>query len=130
MVVLEAAAVLAGPSFAASRSQHDVAARAAGERGATVVSYRCHSNSFFLLFERPLPVVGHRGELSTNAEPPPELFWTGKEFFARWGSGERFVVLVNDRYWEEFRGAADPKPRILHRAPRGEILVANYPEGP
>ncbi len=129
MILLQVAAVIALPSFAEARSHHSLAERAAEEAGATVVSYRCHSNSFFLRFERPLPMVARRGEMATNVEPPPELFWTGREFWVRWGSGERMVVLVNDRYWEEFKTAASPEPRILDRAKRGEYLVANYPAG-
>ncbi len=128
LVALQAAVIVALPFVAERRSWRPLADRAAAEEGAFVLQYRCHANAFFLRFESTLPVVAHRGEMSRNEEPPKDLFWTGKRFWARWESGERVVALVNDRHWEEFRKTAKAPPRVLAQGWQDRRLVANYPE--
>jgi 4-amino-4-deoxy-L-arabinose transferase-like glycosyltransferase len=127
VVALQAAVVLALPHVAEARSWRPLAERAAAEKGALVVTYRCHANAFMLRFERPIPAAGHDGEMATNVAGPPEHFWTGREFWRRWESGERVVALVNDRHWGEFRARSKAPVRLLAEGWQGRRLVANYP---
>jgi 4-amino-4-deoxy-L-arabinose transferase-like glycosyltransferase len=128
-----AAVFLCGSCFLATgdafRTWNRLAVRAAGEAGATVVTYRCHAYSFPLLLERPVPVVAHRGEMGTDGALPPEIFWSGKEFWRRWDSGERIVALVRASDLDDFRKPGRAPPRIL-ASKDYRALVANYPEGP
>jgi len=129
MAGLWCVAVVALPWISDRRSWHPLAALAAREPGALVVTFRCHANAFPLLLERTVPIIApHKGELATDGVLPPEVFWKGKEFWARWESGERVVALVDDSDRDDFLRRSKAPPRILGEG-WGRILVANYPEG-
>jgi len=116
--------VLAFPMFAALRSTHDLAAVAAGERDSTVVAYGYFSGTLPWVLRRPVALVGERGELASDGIRPPEVFWSPAEFWRRWNSAERLVVLTDRRHRERFTRQDGARPLVLGEA--GEyVLMAN-----
>ncbi len=117
------------PLFVDLHSWHGLAERAGLEKEARVVSYKCHANHLPLLLERKVPVVAHLGELATDGVYPADVFWPITDFWLRWDSGERLVVLVSEDDLQDFAKPGRPPPRVLARNYQ-RALVANYGEGP
>ncbi|MGE5276207.1 MAG: glycosyltransferase family 39 protein [Acidobacteriota bacterium] len=103
----------------------DAAQRSASSMpGARIVSYRCYVQTFPWRLRRLVPLADYRGELEDqwlSRERREEIFWTRSRFWARWGSGDRLVVLLRARERADFE-KAQPAARFLEC--RGKYCVA------
>ncbi|MEP7132357.1 MAG: phospholipid carrier-dependent glycosyltransferase [Acidobacteriota bacterium] len=119
------------PRMPLARDIHDLAiqAKAAASTNGRVrvVSYRTYVQGFPWNLQTIVPLVDHTGELESWWLPEArrrEIFWTREDFWSRWRSGERLVVVMRTRDAADF-GTAIPPATVL--AERGKFrLIANW----
>lgn len=104
-------------------------ARAASGAGAsgTIVSYRTYLQGFPWVLKSVVPLADHTGELEERWLPEArkrEIFWSGDDFWRRWKSGERLVVLLRNRDAADFQGVAPPPVTVAVRGKHR--VVANF----
>jgi 4-amino-4-deoxy-L-arabinose transferase-like glycosyltransferase len=97
------ALILALPHVSEDLSGHNLAVIAQRAHAQRVVSYKWYAQIFPWVLETPIVVADYTGELGSDGEHPPELFWSRKEFWRRWASPEHLVVVVRKRNLPEFR---------------------------
>ncbi|MEO8433110.1 MAG: phospholipid carrier-dependent glycosyltransferase [Acidobacteriota bacterium] len=113
---------------------HDLAtaARSASAAGARVVGFRTYLQTFPWELRTPIPVAQFTGELEPSwlsERDRSRIFWSREEFFRRWSSGERWVVLVKSRDADvDFRDVR-PAPRLVAER-RKYRVVANFDAAP
>lgn len=90
------------PTVAATYSDYGLAAAASRVGPDEVVSYRTYSQSLPWVLKKPVPVVDFKGELASDNELSPSLFWEQKDFWNRWNSDERMAVYVHKFRLNEF----------------------------
>jgi hypothetical protein len=77
-----------------------------------------------------VPLADHTGELEDwwlPSDRRKEIFWPREDFWRRWRSGERLVVLLRKRDAEDFRGVEPPASLV---AEGGKYqVVANIEPG-
>src|SRR6185437_2335896 len=88
------AIILAMPRVANDLSAHDLALSAAHADSALVVSYRCYPQEFPWVLRHPIAVADYTDELGSDGVRPASLYWSRDEFWKRWNSGERLVVVI------------------------------------
>ena len=121
--------IFALPSIAKDWSAHDLAVTASRMQPVTVVSYRWFAPSLPWVLERPIVVAGYKGELASDEKLPKDFFWDSAEFWRRWKSDERLVVLVHKRDFRDFRPLWSEKCMLLSQN-RDCLLLSNYrPQG-
>jgi len=117
------------PHTALAKDIRDLAlsAQAASQGTARIVSYETYLQGFPWTLKSVVPLADHTGELEPNWLPEEkrrEIFWTKEDFWRRWGSGERLVVVLRNRDAGQFDGISPP-PRLV--AQRGKHrVVANF----
>ena len=130
--VLYLTLALLWPRTALARDIHDLAlaAKSAAVPGAAIVSYKTYVQTFPWVLKSIVPLADHTGELEDWWLPPDrrkEIFWPREDFWRRWRSGERLVVLLRKRDAEEFRGA-EPAASLVAEGRKYEV-VANFEPG-
>lgn len=119
------AIILAMPHVADDLSAHNLALVAARTPDARVVSYRCYPQEFPWVLRHPIVVADYVDELGSDGIRPPDHYWSREEFWKRWNSGERLVVVVKRRARTEFGGSnADGTPLAANRK---YVVLANFP---
>jgi 4-amino-4-deoxy-L-arabinose transferase-like glycosyltransferase len=115
---------LAMPRVADDLSGYSLA-NAAGRAGAErVVSYRCYPQIFPWELEHPIVVADYIDELGSDGVRPSALYWSHDEFWRRWSSPERLVVVVKRRALPEFQQDGAPVREIA--ANRRYVVLANF----
>ena len=127
--VLYLVLALLWPRTALARDIRDLAlaAKSAAVPGALIVSYKTYVQTFPWVLKSIVPLADHTGELEDWWLPPErrkEIFWPREDFWRRWRSGERLVVLLRKRDAEEFRGA-EPVARPVSEGKKYQV-VANF----
>jgi hypothetical protein len=90
-----------------------------------VVAYKAYPQIFPWVLRSPIVVAAYKGELSSDGVLPPERFWSGEDFWRRWASPERLVVVVRKRNLAEFRKPGQPLPHALGDDQQ-YILLSNF----
>jgi 4-amino-4-deoxy-L-arabinose transferase-like glycosyltransferase len=129
MAGLYLVAIFALPDVARRRSLHDVAVAASRETGAEVVAYDDFEYSLPWTLGRPVAVAAHTAEMGTDDVFPPEIFWSEKEFWERWGSGRRIVAIHRFKEGSKFRAEGRPKARVIvepRKEWNGYGVIANF----
>ena len=124
------ALALVWPRTELARRYHDlaVAAKSAAASGARVVGFRTYLQTFPWELRSAIPIAQFTGELEPEWLPEAErdrIFWSREEFFRRWSSGERLVVLVKTRDAEADLRDVRPAPVVVS-AGRKYSVVANF----
>jgi 4-amino-4-deoxy-L-arabinose transferase-like glycosyltransferase len=118
------------PHMPLARDIHELAlsAEAESRSGGRIVSYQTYVQGFPWTLKRVIPLADHTGELEASWLPDAErkeIFWTKDDFWRRWSSGERLVVLLRNRDGGQFDGVSPPSRLV---AQRGKYrVVANFP---
>ncbi len=120
------------PRTELARRYHDLAlaarSAAASASGARVVGFRTYLQTFPWELKSPIPVAQFTGELEPewlSADERARIFWSREDFFRRWSSGERLVVLVKTRDAVEDLGGVLPRPVVVAET-RKYSVVANF----
>ena len=107
-----------------------ISAKAAAGSGAQVVSYRTYVQGFPWTLQSIVPLVDHTGELESWWLPEArrrEIFWSREDFWTRWRSGQKLVVVLRGRDAGDFTGAV-PAAKLIEE--RGKYrVVANFAGG-
>ncbi|MEP6800543.1 MAG: phospholipid carrier-dependent glycosyltransferase [Acidobacteriota bacterium] len=128
------ALALIWPRMPLARDIHDLALQAkaaAGTSHGRVVSYRTYVQGFPWNLKSIVPLVDHTGELEAWWLPEGrrhEIFWSREEFWNRWRSGERLVVVLRSRDAGDFDTAVPPATLLAERGKHR--VVANWAAGP
>lgn len=111
-----------------------IAARSAAEASsgsesarAKIVSYRTYVQGVPWTLKSTIPVVDYTGELEPQWIPEEqrrEIFWSRDDFWRRWQSGERLVVVMRRRDASDFQGSVPPAFLISERGKNR--VVANF----
>jgi 4-amino-4-deoxy-L-arabinose transferase-like glycosyltransferase len=107
------ALVLALPRLSHDLTSQDIARAAGKVSGARVVGYRVYPQSFALTLGHAIPVVDYEGELASDGVRPPELFWSGDDFFRRWKAGEPMAVVLRRRALNDWTTRDLPPPATV-----------------
>ncbi len=126
------ALALIWPRMPLARDIHDlaIAAKAAAKPGAGVISYRTYVQGFPWTLKSIVPLVDHTGELESWWLPEArrrEIFWSREDFWTRWRSGQRLVVVLRSRDTGDFSGAVPPAKLVEERGKYR--VVANFAGG-
>jgi 4-amino-4-deoxy-L-arabinose transferase-like glycosyltransferase len=123
------ALALAMPRVAGDLTAHKlaVAAMNAGA-GAEIVSYRCYPQEFPWVLRHPIAVADYVDELGSDGVRSPALFWSREEFWRRWNSDARMVVVVTRRTRAEFDTASRAATPLA--ANRQYVVLANFAGSP
>ena len=92
-----------------------------------IVSYRTYLQGFPWTLKTVVPLADHTSELEYWWLPEKErreIFWSRDDFWGRWKSGERLVVLLRNRDAGDFE-KAEPPPRLVLERGKHRV-VANY----
>jgi len=92
-----------------------------------IVTYRTYLQGFPWFLETVVPLADHVGELEYWWLTPArraEIFWSKEDFWKRWSSGERLVVLRRKRDAVDFTGKT-PVPVTISSHGKYEV-VANF----
>lgn len=116
--------VMAVPRLAEHYADYGLASKAQQTPSAYKVCYETFSNSFPWVQKAPVPVAKYAGEFPSIGERLPSLFWNQEQFFKRWNSPERLVVIVRKKSLEHF--ASSPRKPVILAANRRSFLVANF----
>jgi 4-amino-4-deoxy-L-arabinose transferase-like glycosyltransferase len=93
-----------------------------------IVTYRTYLQGFPWFLEAVVPLADHASELEYWWLPPArraEIFWSKEDFWRRWSSGERLVVLRRKHDAPDFAGKA-PAAVIVSAHGKHEV-VTNFP---
>lgn len=118
------ALAIAVPRVSGDLSAHNLAVAAKRAGGAVVVSYRCYPQEFAWVLHHPIAVADFVGELGSDGVRPASLFWSHDEFWRRWNSDARIVVVVKQRARAEFDATARPGTPLA--ANRTYVVLANF----
>jgi len=119
------AIVLAMPRVADDLSAHGLARIAASTPGAEVVSYRCYPQEFPWVLRHPIAVADYVDELGSDGARPAALYWSRAEFWKRWNSAERLVVVIKRHARAEFDASHSPGTPLGEN--RRYVVLANFP---
>lgn len=115
---------LALPRLADYYSDQNLAVIARQTPSDVNVCYETFSNSFPWVQKAYVPVAKYDGEFPSLGERSPVLFWNHDDFFSRWNSSERLVVVIRKRSLDHFASSAR-KPFVLATS-RRSALIANF----
>lgn len=118
------ALALAMPRVADDLSAYSLANAAEHAGAERVVSYRCYPQIFPWQLEHPIAVADYIDELGSDGVRPSELYWSHDEFWRRWNSGERLVVVIKRRALPEFQHGQDAPRTIAEN--RRYVVLANF----
>ena len=94
---------------------------------AQVVAYRCYPQSVAWTLRHPIAVADYTGELGSDGARPAALYWPATEFWRRWSSGDRLVVVVRRRARAEFDASGHPGRALA--ANRDYVVLTNAEPG-
>ncbi|HEX5438088.1 MAG TPA: phospholipid carrier-dependent glycosyltransferase [Gemmatimonadaceae bacterium] len=123
------ALILALPQVSGDLSGHGIARIAQRAHAEQVVSYKWYPQILPWVLKAPIPVADYTGELGSDGERPPAIFWSGVEFWQRWASPEHLVVVVRRRNAAEFTQPGRPPVRTLGENHR-YIVLSNFTPPP
>lgn len=118
------------PHMPLAKDIHDLAASAGSEAGASarIVSYQTYVQGFPWTLKKIVPLADHTGELESwwlPEEKRKEIFWSKDDFWRRWSSGERLVVVLRNRDAGQF-ASVSPHARLVEQRGKYQV-VANFP---
>ncbi len=113
------------PKLAHDYSDHALAVAAKEAGTPRIFMVRDYSQNFPWVLQRPVPVVGFKGELASNGELDPKLFWSESDFWRLWQGPEKVVVVTRGRDISEFATPTGLPVRLASNRRRTVLLNHN-----
>jgi 4-amino-4-deoxy-L-arabinose transferase-like glycosyltransferase len=115
--------ILAVPNLSTRYSDFHLADEASKVGGDTIVCYQYFSPSFsWVIKDAAIPVAAYDGELASDGQRQPRLFWDADTFWRRWNSDEKIVVYVREKDAELFNGPRVKKSFRVAKNHRSFVL--------
>jgi len=118
-------AALAHPVISEHYSREPLIAKTV-RAGDTLVLYKFFAQSAPWTLARPIPVVAKRSELASDGVCSPALFWSAEDFWKRWNSSERLVVLLRTADLVDF-DREDSNTPVKLGADAKSLVLCNQP---
>lgn len=113
------------PKISADYSSFDLAITAQNSKADQIVSFGLYPQSFPWALKRPLPVVDFQGELASDGQKSPALFWSRNQFWKEWNSDKKIIVCAHRDDLAKLNATAAIKP-ITVAENRKLVLLSNF----